>query len=507
MAFDERFLISSFSFKSGSTRENQIRWIFFAFQSFSKRASIMMLSIWFEYIAFGLIFFFLFANLTGFTLLLLSFFSVRKNIKTQGLVESMKERFDVIAPGISLIAPAYNEEKTLSESVKSFLMLDYPNLEILIVNDGSSDSSLKVLIENFQLVPSERFYDHRLSSSKVRQFYESRSYSNLFVIDKENGGKADSINVGIGFASKPLFCAVDSDSILERDGLLKVVIPFIEEPETTLASGGTVRPVNGCRVEYGRVSEVRFSRNPLVLIQIVEYLRAFLFGRLGWNALGSTLIISGAFGLFRRDVVQEAGGYRRGSLGEDMELVVRLRRYATENEIPFRICFVPDPICWTEVPENIRSLSQQRDRWQQGLAESLLSNQKMFLNPRYRLAGLFAFPYFYIVELFGPIIEVLAYLMIGFGLWWGYVSLEIFLFFVIVNIVFGLFMSLAAVLIEENAFHKYPRFGQFLFLSLLACIEHLGYRQMTSLFRAKGLLRYFFGQSSWGKVDRQGFSG
>ncbi len=449
--------------------------------------------------------YFLLANIIFFLLLLSSFFSVRKIVRSSPMINSMKDRYDLIAPPVSLIAPAFNEAKTIVDSVQSFLTLDYPNFEILIVNDGSTDDSFERLANAYELVSSDRFYDSRLSDTHVRGIFQSAKHPNLFVINKENGGKADAINVAIGFAKYDLFCAVDSDSILEPDCLLRVAIPFIEEPETTIAAGGTVRPVNGSRVEYGRVRDLRLPKKFLPLIQIVEYLRAFLFGRQGWNVWNATLIISGAFGIFRKDVVMEAGGYRRDCIGEDMELVVRLRRHAIENKLPHRIQFVPDPICWAEVPEDLRGLARQRDRWQRGLAQSLFLHKSMLFNPRYGLAGLVAFPYFFFVELFGPIIEIAAYIFLGVGIYLGYLDSSFFFLFLLVDVIFGLFMSFSSVFIEESAFHKYSKVHQVLALFLLSIIEQIGFRQLLSVLRLRGLVRYFLGERQWGQIERSGF--
>lgn len=453
------------------------------------------------------IFYFASANFIFFLLLVVSYFSIKRIIRISPLIDSMRDRYDLIAPGISVIAPAFNEERSITQSVKSFLMLDYPNFEVVVVNDGSEDNTLQNLIDQFELIPSDRFYDERLSESKVRGFYRSGIFPNLFVVDKENGGKADAINVGISYAEHELFCAVDSDSILEPDCLLRVVIPFLEEPESTIAAGGTVRPVNGCRVEFGRVTRMRFPKKALELVQIIEYLRAFLFGRQGWNVLNATLIISGAFGIFKKNLVIEAGGYKQHSLGEDMELVVRLRKVAQSKGLPYRISFVPDPICWTEVPNTWSGLAKQRDRWQRGLAESLLGHMKIFCNPRFGAAGLIAFPYFFFVELLGPVIEVLAYVLVGAGVALGYLSLETLILLIIVDLVFGIFMSLSAVFIEENAFHKYSRFHQLFVLIGITFLEHLGFKQAVGLIRLHGLFNYLTGKSSWGKADRAGFSG
>jgi cellulose synthase/poly-beta-1,6-N-acetylglucosamine synthase-like glycosyltransferase len=449
--------------------------------------------------------YFVFANGVFLILLIISFFSLRRDSRSRLMVKSLKDRYDLIAPPVSIIAPAFNEAKSIEESVQSFLRLDYPAFDVLVVNDGSTDDTFERLQAAFDLFETERFYDDRLSRSKIKGLYASRKFSNLFVINKERGGKADAINMGIGFSRHELFCAVDSDCILEPDCLLRVVIPFIEEPKLTIGAGGTVRPINGCLVHAGRLTQIRFPKRFLAMIQVVEYLRAFLFGRQGWNVLNSTLIISGAFGIFRKDIVMRAGGYRKDCIGEDMELVVRLRRFAVENQLDYRISFVPDPICWTEVPETLSGLSRQRDRWQRGLAESLLSHKTMFLNPRYGLTGFLAYPYFLFVELIGPAVEIGAYVFIFTGLALGFIDPHLLLLVLAVDIGFGIFMSLGAVFIEESTFHKYSKIHQLLTLVGLAVIEHLGYRQLMTLFRLKGFVNYLRGHHAWGTVERSGF--
>jgi cellulose synthase/poly-beta-1,6-N-acetylglucosamine synthase-like glycosyltransferase len=271
------------------------------------------------------------------------------------------------APPITLIAPAYNEEATCVESVRSLLTLEYPEFEILVVNDGSSDRTLERLIEAFHLTEGPRVPTADLEGEEVRTVLRSRRHPNLWVIDKKNGGKADALNVGLNFCQTPLFCAMDADSLIEPQALIRIVRPFLEDA-TTVAAGGVLRIANGCRVSEGRVVDVRLPRSLLARLQVLEYLRAFLVARMGWDALNATLVISGAFGIFRRDTVTDAGGYRTDTVGEDMELVVRLHRHCREKGIPYRIYFVPDPVAWTECPESLATLSRQRDRWQRGLA-------------------------------------------------------------------------------------------------------------------------------------------
>lgn len=465
------------------------------------------MSLIYEVLLYVIMIYFMVANGTYLFLLVTSFWSVRRQYHSEPLLQSLRDRLSKLAPSVSVIAPAHNEEATIAQSVESFLSLNYPRLEVIVVNDGSTDSTLAVLMEKFRLEAIELFYDHRLSSTAIRGVYRSSNHPQLIVVDKENGGKADSINVGIGFSHSDLFCAVDSDSLLERDGLLRVVIPFIENPEETVASGGTVRPVNGSLTKNGVVVRPRLPKNPLALLQVVEYLRAFLFGRIGWNALGCTMIISGAFGLFKRSAVLEVGGYQEKTVGEDMELVMRLRAHAVENNRKANVAFVSDPICWTEVPENLAALGRQRNRWQRGLAETLMAYRKMLFKPKFGFTGLFAYPYFFLFELLGPLIEILGYLLVVVGLITGWMSKDLLILFFCVDILYGVLMSVGAVLIEESAYHKYPKLSQLGALLMVACLEHLGYRQFNLFNRLRGLWAYVRGDRSWGAMTRLGFDG
>lgn len=344
-------------------------------------------------------------------LLLISFVAV---LRYRRIVDHEHWRGIIQSPltlPISLIAPAYNEERTIVESVRSLLSLEYPEYEVIVVNDGSRDATLDTLIEHFELRAIPVTIEYSIPCQPIRDVYRSARYPRLVVIDKENGGKADALNAGIIMAAHPLFCAMDADSLLEGNALLRITRPFLEQPET-VAVGGIVRIANGCRVEHGQVTEISLSSNPLVIFQHVEYLRAFLFGRVGWSALGALLIISGAFGVFKRQVVLDIGGYRHDTVGEDFELVVRMHRHMRDHKIPYRIVFLPDPVCWTEAPETLRVLGQQRNRWQRGLIDTLRIHRRMGLNPRYGRVGLLAMPYFVIIELIGPVIEMSGYLFV-----------------------------------------------------------------------------------------------
>ncbi len=412
-------------------------------------------------------------------------------------------RSDMV-PRISLIAPAYNEGKTIVESVRALLGLQYPRLEVVVINDGSNDNTMAVLQDQFDLVDVHPIFRRRLTTRPVRALYRSRIHPNLTVVDKENGGKADALNAGLNLAQEELVCAIDADTLIEPDALQRMVRPFLES-EPVVAVGGTIRPVNECTVQGGRVTKVRVPRSLLVGVQVAEYLRAFLFGRLGWNRLGGNLIISGAFGLFRREAVIEAGGYQHDTVGEDMELVVRLRRLGYERQQPQDVVFIPDPVAWTEVPESGRILGRQRDRWHRGLADVLWRHRRLFLNPRYGALGLVVYPYFVLVELLAPVVEaaglfitaLLVLLQGGNGTY--------ALLFFLVAYGYGATLSIWTLVIEEFSFRRIDTVRDRLVLVAWCLIENLGYRQLTVLWRLRGLLKYWRGHTDWGVMERAGF--
>ncbi len=408
------------------------------------------------------------------------------------------------APPITLISPAFNEEATLVAAVRSLLSLNYPDFEVLVSNDGSTDRTLEVLQDAFNLEPVDRVPMGDIPTAPVRGTYRSRRYPNLWVVDKENGGKADALNAGINYCRSALFCAMDADTILERDSLLRIARPFLED-SATVAAGGIIRIANGCRIEKGQVKEVGLPRKLLARFQVMEYLRAFLAVRMGWDALDSTLIISGAFGIFDRSLVVAVGGYSTDTVGEDMELIVRLHRHCRERKTPYKIGFVPDPVAWTECPENLAVLGRQRDRWQRGLLESLFRHRKMLFNPRYGRLGLVAYPYFFFLEMIGPVVETLGYGVFAFTLLAGRASIAYVLAFLAVAFAFGMVLSISAVALEEVTFRRYPRRRDLLLLFLIAVLENLGYRQLNTYWRVKGTLSGILGRGGWGAMPRKGF--
>ena len=411
-----------------------------------------------------------------------------------------------VAPTISVLAPAYNEAVTISESVRSLLTLRYPSLEVVVVNDGSSDATLDVLRRDFDLVEIDAAaLQRRLDAAPVRGLYRSRRTPALVVVDKENGGKADALNLALDVAGGELVCAIDSDTLVEADALQRMIRPFLVD-DAVLAVGGTIRAVNGCEVRAGRVVRQRAPRRFVEALQAVEYLRAFMAGRLGWNRLGGNVVISGAFGLFRRAPMIAAGGYLHETVGEDLEVVVRMRRLARERGAGDRVIFVPDPVAWTEVPSTLRVLARQRDRWHRGLADVLRRHARLVLNPRYGALGLFVMPYFLFVELLAPVVEIVGLLAVILGLAWGVVDVPFAVLFVAVAYGFSLVLTAFTLALEEWTYRGYGRLGDRAYLMLVTLVEGLGYRQLTAIWRFRGLARYGRGRSDWGVMTRQGFA-
>lgn len=410
-----------------------------------------------------------------------------------------------LAPRLSMIAPAFNEGSTIAESARALLTLRYPSLEVVIVNDGSSDATLETLEREFGLTRVHPDYEHLIEHEAIRGVYRSQRVSQLVVVDKENGGKADALNAGLNVASGELVCAVDADTVIEPDALVRLVQPYIERDDV-LACGGTIRIANGSLVRSGRVVERHTPRRFLPGVQTVEYVRAFLFGRLGWNSFGGNLIISGAFGLFRRRSVAEAGGYLHESVGEDMELVVRLRRRARESGGPDMVVFVPDPVAWTEAPESARVLGRQRDRWHRGLADTLWRHRRLLLNPRYGPLGMVSYPYFLFIELLAPLVEVFGVLALPAALALHAVNWQFALLLFLVAYCYGLWLTSCSLLLEELTGVPYARFTDRLRLAQWTFLETFGYRQLTVIWRLRGLWRYLRRRSDWGAMARTGFS-
>ncbi len=406
---------------------------------------------------------------------------------------------------ISVVIPAHNEEKTIVETIRSLMMVNYSEFEIIVVDDGSTDGTIQRLVGEFDLARTDRVYRRTLVTQPVHEIYSSLMHPNLTVVEKAKGGKADALNAGLNLARYPLFCSIDADSIIEDNALLRVVKPFMERPDETVAVGGIVRIANGCEVRDGRVVQIALPDRPLAIFQVVEYLRAFLTGRVGWSAAQALLIISGAFGIYKKDDVLAIGGFSNDSETEDLELVIRLHEHLLRQKRKYRVVFVPDPVCWTEVPESARILRRQRMRWHRGLVRSLWRHKKMILNPRYGSVGLIATPYFVVFEMLGPFIEILGYVAVVLSLLMGILNTQFFLLFLTVSLLYGVFLSVSAVLLEEISFRRYPSWMDLTKLIVFAILENFGQRQMLSLFKIEAFWQVFRKQRGWGRMEHSGF--
>ena len=412
-----------------------------------------------------------------------------------------------VAMAISIIVPAYNEEATIVENVRSMLSLRYPDMEIIIVNDGSSDRTLQVLVEAFKLKPVVRAHELAVEHAPIRGLYGSPLYQRLLVIDKENGkGKADASNAGINLSRNALFCVVDADSLLEVESLLSSVRPFMEDPKNMIAVGGTIRVMNGCTVRNGQIVAVALPGRFLPLVQYMEYLRAFLMSRLAWSRWGMLSIVSGAFGIFRRSITIEVGGFSQNTVGEDYELVTKMHRHMREQRRPYAMRYVPEPVCWTEAPETLEMLGNQRKRWQRGALEVFFKHRKMLLNPRYGKIGMLGFTNNLIIDVLGPLVEVLGYVLIP--LFWliGALSVDFMLAYTALYFVFGVFISVCGLILEEMELRRVPRASDLALLAIIAVIENFGYRQLNNIWRVIGWWEFLRKKKSWGAMTRKGFA-
>jgi cellulose synthase/poly-beta-1,6-N-acetylglucosamine synthase-like glycosyltransferase len=427
---------------------------------------------------------------------------MRKHRYTFDLDQAFKFR---LLPPVSIILPAYNEEKTIVESVTSLLFIKYPNYELLVVNDGSKDNTLQVLIDSFKLIKTDYVFKNSIQTEEVRGIYISKEYRSLVVIDKGNGGKADALNAGINISRYPYFCAIDADSILGEDALARLIIPFVHDPLRTTAVGGIVKAANGADIEKGRLLRERLPKNPLVIFQTIEYARSFLMGRMGLSVINSLLIISGALGLFRKEDVLKVAGYKTGSLGEDMLLVVSLHKQKLRERKPYRICFLHDSVCWTEIPSDLKTLKKQRVRWQMGLLESITENRDMFLNPRYGVVGLFSIPFYFFSEILPPFLEFIGYMVIGLGLYMKALTPTNILYFFFVSWVYSTVHSFVGLAMEHFVVGTTLKFHHFLFKLLVSLFENLFYRQINLIYRITGVFKFFTKKREWGEMERRGF--
>lgn len=468
------------------------------------------------------LYYFLILNSTYLVLTLLAAVDFTKYLRRVSFAGHDDVFANPLTPGVSMIVAAYNEEAGIVDSVRAMLTLRFPKFEVVVVDDGSTDGTFDVLQRSFDLVevPWVAAEDAIATIGAVTSQYVSRSGEPLVVVRKENArSRADATNAGINAARYPLFCMIDADSLLDPEALLRVVKPFVDDPRRVVATGGVIRPANGCVVEHGHVVESGMPKGWLARIQVVEYLRSFLLGRTGWSALQGLLIISGAFGMFRRDLVIEVGGLDHQSMGEDAELVARLHHHLRKNKRrDYRIMFVSEPVCWTEVPTTFKVLARQRRRWSRGLAEVLWRHKTMMFNPKYGRIGLFVMPYYLWFELLGPVVELLGFLtliaclatwavgtIVGFDFW--LINPQFAALFALVALAYGFLLSATALTVEEFSFHRMGSWKDLGVAFLSSVLENLGFRQLHAWWRLRGLIWWIRkGEYVWGHMPRTGFT-
>ncbi|MCP3677073.1 MAG: glycosyltransferase family 2 protein [Deltaproteobacteria bacterium] len=476
-------------------------------------------------------------NSINLLLTIISFYEVRRRVISREFEDLDVAMTSPFTPPLSIIAPAYNEEISIEESVKSFLNLQFPGIEVVIVNDGSSDATLEVVKKAFNMKRIDIDYLEQITTAPVRGYYESKSHlpehiHRLILIDKENGGKADALNAGINASHCPYFVSIDADSVLDEDAILHAFRMALDN-RNIVAIGGQIAVANGCDVHNGRITTKRVPKNGLAIFQMLEYMRAFTLGRVGLARLNALLIISGAFGIFQKKFVVKVGGYltRRvtskiaseytapnaDTVCEDMEIIVRMHRYIKEKKLPSKIVFTPHPLCWTEVPESIVSLWKQRDRWQRGLMETMYYHRKMIFNKKHGSIGLFALPYFLLFELLGAPVELLGYLTLPLLFYMDNLNYSYLLMFLMVAVAYGILLSVASVVIcawpqkvakidgQGRSLLHFNNNHEILTLVLYGFLENLGYRQLILLSRVNGIINYCRGNKGWSKFKRKGF--
>lgn len=433
--------------------------------------------------------------------------ALRKYLRKNSYINYNSLVLSPLSPKISIIAPAYNESRSIIDNVRTLLSLYYNNFEVILVNDGSTDDTFQLVKTSYDLVRVNYYFDYRIPCERIRGVYKSKnpSYNRLTVIDKNNGGKADSLNAGINICRSNLIVSIDADSIIEPDSILKLVKPFLEEKDRkVIGTGGVIRIVNSCDIERGHIRAIHLPDRILPRLQVLEYTRAFLLGRMAWSQLDGLMLISGAMGMFDRETVIHAGGYSIKTVGEDMELVLRMRRYKADRKEKYEVTYIPDPLCWTEVPSDVKSMRKQRTRWTRGLIESLWTHRKIFLNKKYGRLGMLGYPYWLILEWLSPLIAFAGMVYTLFLAVTGALNWPFFLLLFLFVYTFAISLSTWAVLFEEITFHKYTRKRDVLKLLLSSLVEPFFYPVHT-YFALRGNIEVIRGKKGWGKAERKGF--
>ncbi|MEG0774737.1 glycosyltransferase [Clostridium sp.] len=433
----------------------------------------------------------------------LIFISIKRLKKFVKIVNSdITSTSDYTKP-ISIVVPAFNEQETIIDNIKSLLELNYPSFEVIVVNDGSNDETLKKVIQHYNLSKVEMDINIQIPCKEIKNIYSSLDFSNLVVVDKKNGGKADALNAGINISKYPLFCGIDADCIIEKNALLRIVKPFLKHEET-IAVGGIVRIANGCEIKDGKLVRAKLPKNIIAKFQIIEYFRAFLTSRVGWEVLNSLLIISGAFGLFKKSAVIDVGGYKR-TIGEDMELTLRIHQHYRKKKIKYKVDFTSDAVCWTQAPESLKGLRIQRIRWHRGLIDAIYRNKIMLFNPKYGYVGLLAMPYFCLIEMLGPVIEIIGYVVMILAIVTGLTSKYMIYIFLLAYL-YGILFSLSGVLFEQTSYKRYKGYREIGTMVFYSFLEQFCYRQLTVWWRIQGFWNFREGRKEWGTIERKSFT-
>lgn len=416
-----------------------------------------------------------------------------------------------ISPSISIIAPAYNESLNIIENVRSLLSSHYVNYDVIIVNDGSKDDSLEKLILAYDLVKVNFLINQQIPTKPIRAgVFKSTNpaFEKLTVVDKENGGKADALNMGLNISNNNYVACIDVDCLLLENALQKMIKPFLEvTEETVIATGGVIRIANSCIIKDGKLLDVNFPKKLIEKAQILEYLRAFLLGRMAWSRLNGLLVISGAFGLFNKKIAIEVGGYDTNTVGEDMEIIVRMRGYMEEHNEKYRVAYIPDPLCWTEAPDNYKIFISQRNRWTRGTIETLRKHQKIAFNPKYKSLGLLSYPYWLFFERLAPVIEVIGIIYFVILMALNEVRWDYAVAFTVLAYLFAVLFSIVAIFSEELTFHQYKKKGTGIKLIAISAMEPFVLHPFILYAAIRGNIDYYFNKKKkWGEMTRKGMA-
>lgn len=460
----------------------------------------------FDYFNEVILLYFIATNLVYMILMLICLYTVTLHSKYAARTAVAEYLDSPVTPPVALLVPAFNEKDAIISTVVSLMQLNYPEKEIIVIDDGSTDRTLANLVEHFQLLPMDLIYRPSLPCKSPDAFYYSHRYPELLVISKRNGGKSDALNCGINMARSPYFCTVDADTVIEHDALVRLMAPVINSKVNTIVSGGVVRIANGCTLENGELKHIDLPKSWIERCQIVEYIRTFLFGRPGWNFLHATFIASGAFCLLHRESVVGAGGFSTETVTEDIDIIATLHKHMRAKKWKYQMVFTTDPVCWTEAPSTIKMLAPQRRRWQLGLVQTVMKHNDIIFDPRYGMLGMAGMPFHAYIEAIGCLVEAFGTILIPFSFLVGAMPLSLFLLIMGLAVGYGTLFSLGSVLLEEATLRRYPSARHLMILVWYAIIENFGYRQMITFFRAQGVIRYFTGLRSWERVVHKGIT-